>query len=464
MISEIDEAEKLHKQGDYLGAAEIYQSILETDSENISAWFNLGVVCRAMEEWEAAKNCFTEALNLDNSHAAAANNLSASLLEEGDVESACKLLEDTLALNDCDSLLIANLCHLYELLGKLTESERLGERAVALDQNSSIALNNLGVVQLRLRKFKEAEANFRAALVLTPDTTEIVNNLATALQRQRSFQESYDLFSSVLHSDPEARLAKLGAAWSLLQLDEAEKSIELSKEIIADLTSEEAQREHFVSSNSSNGMQKEIAKEALEAFAELMKGCQVDYFLVFGTLLGCIREQNFIGNDTDIDIGVWADADLSSLARNLEKYEFSIDYQDKEEDRSYERLSADNFTVFFRNRIAIDIYRHHLIEDSVLCGFPVGSKQLLYKVSQFTLSTVEFLGNEYLAPQDYEKYLRECYGEWMVPHSTFETSIHSPNLVDGDAMHVKGLAYYRTAQAGIEGRFEKMQNLYHLLQ
>lgn len=50
---------------------------------------------------------------------------------------------------------------------------------------------------------------------------------------------------------------------------------------------------------------REIAKENLELFHEIIENSDVTYGLFFGTLLGAVREGNFIAHDEDTDVYVF---------------------------------------------------------------------------------------------------------------------------------------------------------------
>ena len=51
-----------------------------------------------------------------------------------------------------------------------------------------------------------------------------------------------------------------------------------------------------------NPMKPEDMKEVLDLSTRLLKDCGIDFILAFGTLLGAVREGNFIKGDDDVDI------------------------------------------------------------------------------------------------------------------------------------------------------------------
>ena len=59
-----------------------------------------------------------------------------------------------------------------------------------------------------------------------------------------------------------------------------------------------------------------------EKFHLAMESVQCDYWLAFGTLLGAIRDNNFISYDTDIDVGVSIDTDFDKVESALRQFGF----------------------------------------------------------------------------------------------------------------------------------------------
>ena len=69
-------------------------------------------------------------------------------------------------------------------------------------------------------------------------------------------------------------------------------------------------------------MNKEDAEYLLNTIASVFKEHNIELILAYGTLLGAVREHDFIGHDPDMDTQIWAKDMLKalSLASELEKY------------------------------------------------------------------------------------------------------------------------------------------------
>lgn len=52
---------------------------------------------------------------------------------------------------------------------------------------------------------------------------------------------------------------------------------------------------------------------------EVLQEENIETFLVFGTLLGAVREKGFIKHDMDMDFGVWDNCDFNKIEKTLER-------------------------------------------------------------------------------------------------------------------------------------------------
>ncbi|MBX7491156.1 hypothetical protein [Helicobacter turcicus] len=164
-------------------------------------------------------------------------------------------------------------------------------------------------------------------------------------------------------------------------------------------------------------MRTKDAKEALEDLAELLALNKITMFLISGVFLGCVRSKSFIEHDYDIDVGVFG-VSLESLHEIFTKSPCFVlknpHYQG-------------GVQLYHLNGIYIDVFLH--FEEH---GFIYHDGDFVrWKNTAFELCEYEFLGKKYLAPKDYDLYLRENYGVTYMQSKnskTYYTFLDTPNM------------------------------------
>lgn len=190
----------------------------------------------------------------------------------------------------------------------------------------------------------------------------------------------------------------------------------------------EGQKVNSTISKSSRHYTDKSAAVALSALKQCFDKADIPFFLISGTLLGCIREGKLLGHDKDIDIGVWNTHTVSDLA-NIIRYSgcFYV----------LPNYSQDILVVRHVNGVAVDIFIHYREPNDY---WHAGGKSSWHN-SPFELTYYNFLGDHYLIPKDYDLYLTENYGrDWRIPKTDFDSALDTPNM--RVIYHEKMLIYF----------------------
>ncbi len=162
-------------------------------------------------------------------------------------------------------------------------------------------------------------------------------------------------------------------------------------------------REEFLT-NPSKPIDKVIAKDNLILFDSVLQKHSLPFFLAFGTLLGAIREADFIAHDSDTDIGMYLADKNKFLPLIFELHQVGLNLVRFDE----------NLLSFMRQGEYIDVYffeKKWFPKDGWYCGRLFMPAKFLHR-----LDSCEFHQKKFLTPWQPEKYLAYCYGKsWKTP-------------------------------------------------
>lgn len=191
----------------------------------------------------------------------------------------------------------------------------------------------------------------------------------------------------------------------------------------------------------------EDARVTLQNLKSALDEAEAPMFLVSGTLLGCVRENDILGHDKDVDVGVMeAGLDKGRVHDVIARSGcFSI--------KPYQ--SPTLLRLQHASGVLVDVFWHREEHGRIVHE---GLKSKWWN-SPFELVSREFLGQSHLIPQNFDLYLRENYGDWVRPNVEFETFVDTPNMIithNGEMMwyyYCKLFDYYF---AGKLPQFEKV--------
>lgn len=169
---------------------------------------------------------------------------------------------------------------------------------------------------------------------------------------------------------------------------------------------------------------KEIAKENLSLLKKICNAHHLDFILFYGTLLGAIREHDFISHDEDIDI-VMPISDLERFKDLL----FVL----RENGFEVARFERRGFMSIIRNGEYIDIYFFTpYAEDKRLstCICELCEVKYINETTQIT-----FHGELYTIPKNSEELLSFLYGQdWQIPIPMFNFKMNRMDKIKAFTM------------------------------
>ena len=195
------------------------------------------------------------------------------------------------------------------------------------------------------------------------------------------------------------------------------------------------------------------AQKLLQIVIETLDKHHIEYYLDFGTLLGCVRENGFIPWDDDIDISLLHEEDYVKMPMILEEIEKISSYRTYlytfksrrerrkkkgqnstvmdpvfagDDDYQIAKIRTNRFWKFGKGYLCLDIFFKYKIEDT-LYWYAYGKINAISKVNilEKGLQKIDFYGLSCTIPVMHNHYLEDLYGEWKKPHESWVNVLDS---------------------------------------
>ena len=151
-------------------------------------------------------------------------------------------------------------------------------------------------------------------------------------------------------------------------------------------------------------MNKTVMACNMRDFKRIMDANGIKFFLIFGTLLGAVRDKDYIDWDTDVDTGCY-----------YEDYEKIKALDDKFRDVGFKVLPKeiippmDGYYIRDQEKIEIWFFKkdatHYAYDNKIKYEHKFLDK----------LDTIDLCGTEFNTPSFREEFLEVTYGDWKTP-------------------------------------------------
>ena len=132
-------------------------------------------------------------------------------------------------------------------------------------------------------------------------------------------------------------------------------------------------------------------------------------FLVDGTLLGAIREGDFIGHDRDVDMGLFVTEHRSGLVATMTRAGLKLR-------KTFGTLARGLELSFRYVKVKLDLFFYYTDAQGVYhAAWPADGVPIRYRYPAFGLAPLTFRGHRFLAPENPEAFLVAKYGDWKTP-------------------------------------------------
>jgi len=169
-LARLQHACKLHQNGEYQAAEQIYQQILAKFPQDFDALHLMGILLHQQGDHSGAIHFLLQALHGSKQHAARNANVYNAL--------GCA----------------------FQSMQQYKNAEQCFRDALACEAEMAEALNNLGVLLATLGRVEESMECYQRAIDIEPDKPDAQHNMAVCLAKQRRFKEAIPYYKSALGS------------------------------------------------------------------------------------------------------------------------------------------------------------------------------------------------------------------------------------------------------------------------
>jgi len=287
------------------------------------------------------------------------------------------------------------------------------------------SIYQLGYCSEKLGKLKEAKYYYLQAWEYRPTRAESLYGLIALSRIRKEFRQAYMYVKQALEiSYPKDLLFIQKNIYDYLLLFEKsiisywlgkyEESIKDSKLLIESKLVPESikiQAQKNIQYNEQKLIYQNKKFDKVKALETLKKlnSLGLTYFLMAGTLLGVIRNGDFLDHDNDIDIGIIGDNDAEQIKNILIENGFTFYKEFGIKGKSLEYR-------FFNGGIQLDIFFYY--EDGDQIYFAASSNNgeyYKYIFDKFNIVTTNLKNIRVNIPSNAEKYIETQYGlDWMI--------------------------------------------------
>lgn len=198
----LHEGLSLHRQGRLASAKQIYEQILQEQSNNFDALQLLATIYSQVNQHEVSLLIFDKALQVNKTDAALFNNRGNALKELKRFHDALSSYNEALSIKPDYAEALNNRGNALKELKRLNDALSSYNEAIRIKPDYAEALNNRGVALKELELFDDALASYDQALRIKPDYAEALYNRGNAFHELKRFNDALSSYDEALRINP----------------------------------------------------------------------------------------------------------------------------------------------------------------------------------------------------------------------------------------------------------------------
>lgn len=215
----------LRSRNKFVDALQIYENVLEKDSENVEAHIGKGICLQMQNMGRLAFDSFAEAIRLDAQNSCALTHCGILYKEEGRLVEAAESYQKALRADpsykpaaECLAIVLTDLGTSLKLAGNAQEGIQKYYEAIKIDPHYAPAYYNLGVVYSEMMQYDVALNCYEKAALERPMYAEAYCNMGVIYKNRGDLESAIACYERCLAVSPNFEIAKNNMAIALTDL------------------------------------------------------------------------------------------------------------------------------------------------------------------------------------------------------------------------------------------------------
>ncbi len=233
MRQRINQAVRLHQQGEYEQAIRIYRWYLAREPDNARILQIHGLALQQIGDFDGAIRALSRSVALDPDDAPTHNNLGNAYYQQGQLEDALRCFEQAIQADPQSADAHNNHGNVLRDMGEAEEAISSYRKAISIDGTLATPHFNLGNSLWDTGEFGAAIECYRTAVEIDPLFAAAHNNLGNAYRNVGDLTAAVKSYACAASCDPTFALARFNLANTLKDLGHDTEALKAYREVLA---------------------------------------------------------------------------------------------------------------------------------------------------------------------------------------------------------------------------------------
>ncbi len=180
-----------HSKKNFLKAKEIYETLLQTNPDNINILQNYAALLSQIKEYKKADDAFKKCLKIKPNDPLILYNYGKLFHDQNIFDKAIELYKKSFSIDSKNDVSLYNLGNIYFSLKKFDQSIEYFKKAIEINPQNFLAYNNLGLSYKYKGNFELAEKFYQKSIEQNSNFIEAHLNYSTILLTLKKFDNGF---------------------------------------------------------------------------------------------------------------------------------------------------------------------------------------------------------------------------------------------------------------------------------